>query len=72
MVIGCSKKDYSALKDADVDLAKLSSTMVYAEINNILTSLDEYIGKTIRISGVHNDIYYDNIDRSYHYIAIED
>lgn len=38
--------------DVDVDLTKLSSTMVYAEVYNILVSPEEYIGKQIRMAGV--------------------
>ena len=35
----------------DVDLTKLSSTLVYSEVYNMLTSPDDYIGKTIKMSG---------------------
>lgn len=39
-------------KQTDIlDLTKLSSTMVYAEVNNIMVSPDEYIGRTIKMSG---------------------
>lgn len=36
----------------DVDLTTLSSTMVYAEVFNMMLSPDDYIGKTIRITGI--------------------
>ena len=36
----------------DVDLTALSSTMVYAEVFNMMMSPDDYIGKTIRITGI--------------------
>ena len=35
----------------DVDLTTLSSTMVYAEVFNMMMSPDDYIGKTIRMTG---------------------
>ena len=35
----------------DVDLTELSSTMVYAEVFAMMTSPDEYVGKTIRVTG---------------------
>ena len=35
-----------------VDLTTLSSTMVYAEVFNMMVSPDDYIGKTIRITGI--------------------
>ena len=35
----------------DVDLTKLSSTMVYSEVYNMMTNPDEYIGKKVKMSG---------------------
>lgn len=35
----------------DVDLTMLSSTMVYAEIFNMITESESYIGKTVRAHG---------------------
>lgn len=35
----------------DVDLTTLSSTMVYAEVFNMMMSPDDYIGKIIRMTG---------------------
>ena len=36
----------------DVDLTTLSSTMVYAEEFNMMMSPDDYIGRTIRMTGI--------------------
>lgn len=36
----------------DLDLTTLSSTMVYAEVFNMVMSPDDYIGKTIRMTGI--------------------
>ncbi len=36
---------------ADLDLTTLSSTMVYAEVYNIVTNPDTYRGKTIKMTG---------------------
>ena len=35
----------------DVDLTKLSSTMVYSEVYNMMNTPDSYIGKTVKMSG---------------------
>ena len=35
----------------DVDLTKLSSTMVYSEVYNMMYSPDDYIGKTVKMGG---------------------
>ena len=37
--------------DVDVDLTALSSTMVYSEALNMLQSPDEYMGKSVRMTG---------------------
>lgn len=35
----------------DVDLTALSSTMVYAEVYNMMTAPEDYIGKTVKMTG---------------------
>ena len=45
------KKTSSASSDVDVDLTKLSSTMVYSEVYNMMSAPDDYIGKTVRMNG---------------------
>lgn len=37
--------------DVDVDLTKLSSTMVYSEVYNMMESPESYLGKTVRMCG---------------------
>lgn len=36
-------------KGIDVDLTQLSSTMIYAEVYNMMVTPDEYVGKTVRM-----------------------
>ncbi len=38
-------------KSIDVDLTKLSSTMVYSEVYAMMTSPQDYIGKTVKMNG---------------------
>ncbi|MCR5118415.1 MAG: hypothetical protein K6B44_02200 [Lachnospiraceae bacterium] len=38
----------------DVDLTALSSTMVYSEVSNMMTSPDEYIGKRVKMEGAYS------------------
>ena len=38
-------------KSIDVDLTKLSSTMVYSEVYAMMTAPEDYIGKTVRMNG---------------------
>lgn len=38
----------------DIDLTKMSSTMVYSEVYSMLMSPDDYIGKTIKMTGSYS------------------
>ena len=38
-------------KSIDVDLTKLSSTMIYSEVYAMMTSPQDYIGKTVKMNG---------------------
>ncbi len=42
----------------DVDLTRLSSTMVYSEVYNMMYAPDDYIGKTIKMTGQF--VYYED------------
>jgi hypothetical protein len=60
-----SKSDY-------LDLTALSSIMVYSEVNNIMVNPEEYIGKTIKISGPYNASFWEETGIYYHYVIISD
>ena len=55
-----------------IDLTKLTSTLVYAEVYNIMTSPGDYIGKTIKMSGAYSAQYYEPTDKVYHAVLIAD
>lgn len=46
-----SKNATAVPAKVDVDLTKLSSTMVYSEVYNMMAAPEDYIGKTVRMSG---------------------
>ncbi len=54
---------------ADVDLTVLPGTMVYAEVYHMLSSPEEYIGKTVKMSGTCS-IYVDDTTKQYYYACI--
>ena len=59
-------------KSIDIDLTIMSSTMVYAEIFNIIRNPNAYKGKVIKMSGPYDVSYYEK-DKSYnHFVIIED
>ncbi|MCR5041739.1 MAG: hypothetical protein K6C36_06575 [Clostridia bacterium] len=51
----------------DVDLTKLSSTLVYAEVYNMMTEPGSYLGKRIRMRG---DFAYTEGDGRYYFACI--
>ena len=59
-------------ESVDVDLTVLSSTMIYAEVYNIMATPDDYIGKTIKMRGPYYASYYDDTEQYYHYVIISD
>ncbi len=60
--------DNTPKSDVDVDLTELSSTMVYSEVYNMMYTPENYIGKTIRMSGTF--VVYTNQDESQFYPAV--
>ncbi|WP_432651283.1 hypothetical protein [Huintestinicola sp.] len=57
---------------ADIDLTKLSSTMVYSEVYNIMSDPESYCGKTIRVDGTFAAFYDSEMDQSYYAVLIAD
>lgn len=51
----------------DVDLTRLSSTMVYSEVYNMMYAPGDYIGKTIKMTGQF--VYYENPDTKARYFT---
>jgi len=67
-----SQNDSKIDGSVDVDLTVLSSTMVYAEVFNIITNPNNYIGKAIKMSGLYTASYYEETGQHYHFVIIED
>ena len=53
--------------DPDVDLTKLSSTMVYSEVYNMMYTPNDYIGKTVKMKGQFS--YYEDPETKAQYFA---
>lgn len=54
----------------DVDLTKMSATMIYSEVYNMLSVPDDYLGKTVRMSGMFQ--VYEGDGRNYYVVIIPD
>jgi hypothetical protein len=57
-----------AAAPVDVDLTVLSATVRSAEMMNMFTNAEDYLGRTIRVSGLYEYFYYEAIDSLFHYI----
>ena len=65
----------SPVSDADaseIDLTKMSSTMVYSYVYNMISAPDDFIGQRFRIRGNYDEEYWDQTKLTYHYIVIAD
>lgn len=56
----------------DIDLTRMSSTMVYGQVSGMMYTPDEYVGKTIRMAGKSYSMYYEETDTTYYSILIAD
>lgn len=56
----------------DVDLTKLSSTMVYSEVYNMMVSPKNYIGKTVKMKGLYSSYHDETSSNNYYFCIIAD
>lgn len=68
---GCGQKNKPS-GAIDVDLTVLSSTMVYAEIYNMMTEPDPYIGRMVKMRGQYYASFYEETQQYYHYVVVMD
>lgn len=64
--------DGEDVDDIYVDLTQLSSTMIFAEINNMMIDPESYVGKKIRVAGLYYLYHEEDTDIKMHYIVIPD
>ena len=56
----------------DVDLTALSSTMVYSEVYNMLTMPENYVGKTVKMTGGYSSFLDESTGTVYRVCMIAD
>lgn len=61
-----------ATEGVDVDLTVLNSTMVYAEVYNIVIEPEKYFEKTIKMKGICSRFHADETDTDYYSCIIQD
>ena len=67
---GCTSSTKSTDTKVDVDLSELSTTLIQAEFQRIISNPNDYIGKTIKATGAYRTIHYDGTDTASHFIII--
>ncbi len=60
-----------ASRKIDIDLTRMSSTMVYAQVNQMVTEPVKFIGKRIRMKGVFSSYYDQETKKRYYGCVIE-
>lgn len=68
-ISGCGNNNNIQSSKIDVDLTALSSTMVYSEVYNMLTTPSNYLGKTVKMSG-NFSVYHDEQTGKYYYACL--
>lgn len=76
-VCGCQKAEATGTpqeegQTVDVDLTKLSSTVVYAEVYNMMVKPEEYMGKVIKMTGLYTMYRDESSGLVYYACRIED
>ena len=59
-------------KDVTVDLTRMSATMVYSEVSQMMTKPQSYIGNTIIMNGTFSLYYNDDKTKSYAACIVKD
>ncbi len=62
----------STTEGIDIDLTQLSSTMVYAEVYNMVFGPEDYIGKTVKMRGLFSTFHSEVTDKYYFACIIRD
>ena len=65
-------KPKESTEAVDIDLTVLSGTMVYSEVYNMITSPEEYIGKTVKMDGAFAYYHDDTTGSDYFACIIQD
>lgn len=60
------------VKSVDLDLTKLSSTLIYSEVYNMLITPDNYKGKIIKMKGQFNQYTDEQTGKTYNAVIIPD
>ncbi len=69
---GDTAQQVSSTEGIDVDLTALSSTMVYAEVYQMMVDPEAYVGKTVKMGGIFSDYEDEETGKTYFACIIMD
>ncbi|WP_024862024.1 hypothetical protein [Ruminococcus flavefaciens] len=62
----------SSSDEFDIDLTKMSSTMVYSTVYSMMMAPDDYVGKTVKVTGNFNEYKDESTGKTYYSVLISD
>ena len=62
----------SSSGEYDIDLTQLSSSMVYAQVNDMFVNPEQYVGKTVKANGTFDYFKDDKTGNEYFSVVIKD
>ena len=78
LISGCADKEALLIHEeseptpVDIDLTVLSTTVLSAELMNIIVNSEDYLGKTIRVRGTYYYLFYEQTGKYYHYVITKE
>lgn len=72
MVVFSNAKEPGTSHKIDINLAKMSSTMVYAQVYQMVTDPSKFVGKRIKMKGVFSTYYDEETKRRFFGCVIAD
>lgn len=71
-VLAEKTQEHSLKDDIDIDLTRMDRDMVYATAFHMMKDPDSFVGKTIRMAGLYDAVYYEQTGEYYHCCMIQD
>lgn len=67
-------EEYEAFLDVpvDIDVMNLNDIMAFAQVNNMMTTYEDYLGQTVKVHGNYYCHYIEEMDISYHFLLLVD
>ncbi|WP_405340875.1 hypothetical protein [Fibrobacter sp.] len=65
-------KEPDGTKKYDIDLSRMSGTMVYGQVYQMVTYPKKYVGKHIKMKGFFSSYYDEEIERRFYGCVIQD